>query len=379
MALTILQSPPNPIIAVRMPVVFQLLTGYTGLCRITGMVGAVGDSLEPDTAHKATFEFSDYLRDLPVLNAGLTVPAEHASACPSQTFVFAERYGTPPSDHNVVTTSAFRLLAARIPFWKKDFTGTITNHITGNKPFLTWYPNQPRKVLPAETMHLYFLVIDESEMSYRLQFTVTFTDASTAVFNGERVGQIHNYSIVQLDASPAVVIAWALTNEPTKTVSKYSVRAASDDMYSVVTPISESRTFVINRLPYLNPRQLVFRNSYNTFDQLMLRGMGNISAATERLSASRQANYDATQVPDRVTWYSEGRQTLQAETGYMLKHETAWLNELLTSTEVYEKQGSVLVPLQLKTEKLLQLNDDSPLISVPLEFEYLQTPVIEHM
>jgi len=376
MALTIVKSPPNPIIAVRMPVVFQMLTGYTGLCHITGMVGSVGDSIEPDTAHKATFEFSDYLRDKPVLNAGLTVPAVHNSACPSQTFVFAEVYGTPPTDHNIVTTSAFRLLAAKVPHWKKDFAGTITNHITGNKPFLTWYPNQIRKVLPGEMIHLYYLVIDTSEYLYNLQFTITYTDASTDVFNGASSAQVNNYSVVQLDASPAIVEAWALANEPDKIVSHYAVRVAYYSAPDYI-PVSESRSFVINRMPFTNPRQIIFRNSFGTFDQVMLRGIGTITATTERLSASRQANYDAAQVPDRVTWYNEGRQMLQTETGYLLKAERAWLNELLTSTEVYEKQASVLIPVMLKTEKMTQLNDETPLISIPIEMEYLQTPVIE--
>ena len=376
MALTIVKSPPNPIIAVGMPVVFQMLTGYTGLCHITGMVGSVGDSIEPDTAHKATFEFSDYLRDLPVLNAGLTVPAVHNSACPTQQFVFAEVYGTPPTDHNVVTTSAFRLLAAKVPHWKKDFSGTITNYITGNKPFLTWYPNHPRKVLPAEIIHLYYLVVDTNEYLYQLQFTVTYTDDTTGVYLGATSSQVNNYSVVQLDASPAIVLGLALAAQPTKTVKSYAARCAYYTG-SATVPVSETRTFIINRLPFTNPRQIFFRNSFGTFDQLMLRGKGTITATTERKSASREANYDAAQVPDSVTWYNEGRQKLTAETGYMLKLERAWLNELLNSTEIYELQSSKLLPLKLTTDKFTQLDDDDYLLSTQFEFEYLQTPVIE--
>jgi len=376
MALTIIKSPPT-LIAARMPVVFQLTTDYTSLCHITGMVGTIGDSIEPDTAHKVTFELSDFVRDKPVLPASLTVPGLHAQAFPLQAFVFGERYGTPPTSHNELTTSEYRIMPARIPHWKHDFSGTINDYIVAHKPFLTWYPNQVRKVLPAEIIHLYYMVQDSVEYLYQLQFTVTYTDGTTAVFEGAYSGQAGEYEVVQLDASPAIVLAWALTDEPTKTVAGYTVRAAYINDLSVVVPVSETRTFVINRLPYTNPRQLFFRNSYGTFDQLMLRGLGIINATTDRLTASRQAGYDGAQVPDRVTWYNQGRQTLAAETGYMLKAETAWSNELLTSTEIYEVQGAVLVPVELRTEKMQQLNDDNALISVALEFEYLQTPVIE--
>jgi len=318
MALTITKSPPQ-IIAVKQPVVFTLQTDYLLACRINGGISAIRDSIEPDTAHKATFELSDYVRDLPVLEAKLGQYV-HANACPAQTFKFSERYGSPLSDLNEIETNTFRLLAAKVPHWKTDLSGTIDFMVTTTNPFLTWYPNR-------------------------------------------------------LDASPSIVLSWALANNPEKTVSKYSAKAINH--VEGVNIESETRWFTINNLPYENPRQLIFRNSFGTFDQVMLRGIGSIIGSTDRITAYQQANYDADPVPERITWYNKGSRTLKTETAYMLRYESEWLNELINSTEIYQVSGSNLLPLECRTEKILDSDDDTALISNPLEFGYLQTPQIQ--
>ncbi|MFZ4707964.1 MAG: hypothetical protein ACOYMF_18325 [Bacteroidales bacterium] len=378
MALTIVQQPPA-IIAALMPVVFRIQTDYTGLCHLRGMVGTLGDSIEPNALHQVTFEFSDYLRDKPVLPATLTLPAVHASACPAQTFEFSEVYGTPPTEHNESAVSNYRILAAKVPHWKHNFTGTIYSYISATlKPFLTWYPNRQRKVLSSETVHLFHLVTNAATYYVlQIQFVVTFTDGTTATFDGTATpGDLTDYKIVQFDVSPAIVLAWATTNHPTKTVVSYTAQSVFHTTGDPVL-LSELRSFIINTLPFENTRQLVFRNSFGTFDQILLRGSATITATTDRLSANREANYETAAVPDRVTWYNKGRQMLTAETGYMLAAEREWLNELLNSTEIYEKQSSVLVPIELRTEKFIQHTDDYQLMSVSFEFEYLQTPSIE--
>jgi hypothetical protein len=363
-----------------MPVVFTLQTDYVLQCRINGGISGIGDSVEPDTGLKATFEFSDYVRDLPVLNIGFTTPAVHSYGCPAIAFIFSESYGTPPEEHNKLTTDPYRIISAKIPAWKwnRDIYNTINDAITGQyRQFMTWYPNIKRKVIPGETIHLYFLVINSSQFYLtRIRFVVMFTDGTNATFMGDETPELNDYDIVQMDASPAIVESWTQGNHPDKTVNSYTVQAVFPSIPHE-TRLSEIRTYVINRIPFNYPRQLFFRNSFGTFDQLMLRGLGTVTATADRISANRQSDYDTVQVPDRITWYNEGRQKLVAETGYLLHNESDFLAELLISKEIYELQNGIFLPIEMQTDKVKQHDDDNALISISFEFEYLQTPIIE--
>lgn len=370
MSLTIIKSPPV-IIAVNMPVVFALQTTKTDYCHIVAGLDSFVESVEPDNNHKVTFELSDYLKSIPALSFINNLPYVHADACPVQQFIFAERYGAPPANNNQIQSIEYRLLAASVPFWKLDFMGTISDFLTDQEGhFLTWYPaNKTRKVVTDEMIHLYFLHTNENTRELKLRFSVVFSDETTADYYGSSISVDAN-QLVQFDASTQVVLD--LADSSGKTIDKYSVSVVFEEN-SVITSISESRSFKLNYLPFENTRQIVFRNSFGTFDQLLLKGSSSIIGTAEKLTAAQQANYDASPIPDKVVWHAKGRQLLTTETGYLTTEELIWLNELLISKEIYEINGNTQTQLRLVTEKLPQYDDSSYFISAVLEFDVLQT------
>ena len=370
MALTITKR-PNTIIPAKMPVVFSLHTSYAGACRITGGIGLNADCIEPDSNKNVTFEFSDYIRDLPVLNLEINTPFAHPHAFPSVFFYFNERHGSPPVDYNYTESGMYNIINAKIPHWKRDEYRKMEDIINMDAPFLTWYPKgKTRKVLPQESIHLFFLPTMPGDY-WKGVFDVLFTNGNTASFYIETLET--SGKIMQFNASPSFPETWCKTYYPGQTVALYTFTVYCPDTDS----ISDFQTFVINRLPYTHTTQIMFRNSWGTFDQFMCKGLSSVTATSERLTAKQLADYDVPAKPDKVTWYNEGRNLLNVETGYLLKEESTWLNELLLSTEIYVRQGYSYFPVEIRSDKFLVSSDDSALLSIALEFEFMQTPIIE--
>ena len=114
MAITITQKPAELILA-NQPVTFTLHSSISETpLRITGAVyGIGGDSVQADGQKNASFEFSDYLKNLTTQKGKTGNTPQAYSEIPKHiSFIFQEIAGNPPQNYAPLETETFLLLDA---------------------------------------------------------------------------------------------------------------------------------------------------------------------------------------------------------------------------------------------------------------------------
>ncbi|MFZ4545875.1 MAG: hypothetical protein ACOYN4_00490 [Bacteroidales bacterium] len=379
MALTILTQPPILVLA-KQPVVFTLHSDVTETpLRIVGaVVGIGGDSVQADSAGNASFDFSDYLKNI-VTQRGKTASSPSVySEVPLQVwFVFDERVGNPPETMPYLESTAFLLLDAYIPKWRiKSFYAANTNllaYLISSKSCLTWWPvAEEKKVLPTQMECINFLqVCSATPITVKLDLSLWFTDGSYKF--EQDIDSVPNVAYGQIvyfatGYEQIGVAGYAEMAYPDKTLLSYSVNLATGN-YNTDNRISA----IYSYLPVFDyiqtQRVLVFINPFGFYEYLLCTGLSD----QENSIKPETAVTDGLALPDKLNWKTTKSDVVKVNTGFLTQVQMQWLSDLLESIEAYELIGTVMHPIVLSDVKLLVSHDADFQYYAELEYEYAYT------
>jgi len=282
----------------------------------------------------------------------------HEDACKEFSLLFYEYYGNPPVNEETVT-AVVNILLGSIPKWKQlEFLtspGTFSNWLSNNI-FLSWYPSQPKRVLPTQPEVLYFLA--PSSATYAPTVAITFTDGTTASHSPSLSISAQALQVASLPVG-YVALGLAAVN-PSKTVASY-----------IVTIGGKTRSYQMDYTPYNDVRYLVFRTSLGGYDVLACTGEVDSTTEITRSIANRVYDPEAAARISRYTYQSDHNEVEKVNTGWLLQNEKRWLNDLLISEDIWEMLSGVLRPVMLRTTQLDRTERNYEPGSVELEYERL--------
>ncbi len=379
--ITIQQQPPLLLLA-RQQVVFKVVSNSTQTpLRLKGTVSGIGsDSFPADIMTSAQFEFSEYIRDLSDERYKLSAsPAKYTDAIATAIFKFYEVYGTPATDHNELATSSFYVLDGKIPNSQlKLFYQTyasLLEYLVSTKACLTWWlSSEAKKVLPEQKEFLNYLQVKTSGSSVSLQLKVglLFTDGTSADM-GSVYSAVSSVAYMEMVYFPTGytqlgIEAWVATNHPGKVVSRYYVT-----IYSGATPYSRVYSYEVDRGYYENSRVLYIRNPFGMLEVLLCTGLASEGAD----NSNEVAVTDGQTLPAKLSWKNTRTDVVKINTGHLSVSGIKWLADLLDTTEAYELNGTVLIPIVLHEPKIALRHDGDYLYNADLEYEYAFSQPIE--
>lgn len=357
--ITITQNPPT-INLQGQPLVFKVSSNVTDepFFKVKAVpVYPQRELLPLNDSDEAVFDLREYFKPELAVEFKQTAYV-HANACKEFTVTFYEYYGNPPQNEDS-DTSAINILLGTIPKWKQmEFVaafGTFGNWLA-NYIFLSWYPSQPKRVLPSQPEVLYFLA--PSAATYAPTVAIIFTDGTTG--SHSPVLSI-TPAALQVASLPVGYAALGLAAvDPTKTVASY-----------IVTIGGKTRAYQMDYTAYNDVRYLIFRTSLGGYDVLPCTGEVDSVTETTRNIANRVYDAEATARISRYAYQIDHNEVEKVNTGWLLPNEKRWLNDLLISEDVWEMLGGVLRPVLIRNSDLDRTERNYEPGSVEIEFERL--------
>jgi len=361
--LTIIQQPP--IISLQgSPFLCQLTSNDFDLPNFKVLAEPLPgqfDILPLNQADAVTFDLSEYFESKLKIELKTDVQFLHENACLQFEIKFSEYYGNPPSVQN--TISIFKsVLKGRIPRWQqrfynKSFTG-LSQRLAASI-FLSWYPSQPKRVLPDQPELMYF--INTGSLSPELLVDVFYTDGTVVEDHDPGYNlQVQLYQVASFPVGYEKLNLAAL--QPLKKVKSYKVKIKNTTFF---------REYKVDFFPYRDVRYIIFRNSLSGYDTLACTGEADHQTSIERLVT--ESLYDP-EYPLRLNkrvQNTEETESVKINSGWLNANEKLWLNDLVISDDVFELAEGILCPILIKNTTL----DTSERIyepgSVEIEYERL--------
>lgn len=289
---------------------------------------------------------------------------------------------TDESGNQIVTTSWLEelyVIRGRIPRWKwSTFYGQYNSFlewITQTQSFLTLSP----KTLITHTdqvQKLYLLIYwaNQAGDKITLKLDITFTDATTATYTpAQESAAINMYQVLEFAVSYSVLglANWAGTNHPGKTIAKYAVTAMVGE-----TPVSETRTYIVDRKAYPGMHQFLFANSVGGYDTIMAVGNSELNSSFDYEVIDQQSQ-GVQALAEKKQLFVDNIDTITCRTGYMSKDMAEYMAEFFLSNERYEITGSNLIPVVLHNTKTLRIRDSENLYYAEFEYEHANNQKVE--
>lgn len=348
-----------------MPIVFKVTSNMVEepyFKVLAAPVSGQSDLLALNDDDVAVFDLREYFKpELSVLFA--TTPTLHANAAKQFNVVFYEYYGNPPTIHASVNHNII-VMIGKIPKWKQaafraeyptNFNLGFDNWLSSNI-FLSWYPAQPKKVLPTQPEVLYFIAPNSA--SYAPTVVVKFTDGTTATHSPAISITAQASQIASLPVGYAA-LGLASVNI-LKTVASY-----------VVTIGGKTRSYVLDLMPYRDVRYIIFRNSLGGYDVLPCTGEADTKTEVQRSVAQRVYDPEATERTSKMVYNIDEKENITVNTGWLQANEKRWLNDLFISEDVYDLVGSVMSPIMITGSDLNTTERIYEPGSVEIEYERL--------
>lgn len=228
-------------------------------------------------------------------------------------------------------------------FATMDFLGTRS----GANSLLTWYPSG-KSIGPDQPEWISWYNYNESNKSILIEVKAWTADSVTPTVS-------YHHSIVD-----PVVGMWETAMIPVgpdllslaDDVKKYTVQVIDYADYSgsgTITPLSETRSFYIDRLPHREVRYLLYENGFRLPEILRCVGNSNDQLTIDRQERSHVLPAGYTRRAPEISQYKEdytNRHTFR--TGYIGRTEVDALQELLIYNRAFEIETGGYVPLHLE-------------------------------
>jgi hypothetical protein len=328
----------------------------------------VGQPLEQpaDRAGRATFEVQELLEPFvaPVLpEAGQALMRRADGAFCRFYLKHYERTSAGPGalttlEQNYLLHGGLSFTEAAVGTW---FSGYQDTH----HPFLTWEPTT-KKVLPDQPEFLYFMVpvFDLDEFRYRLR--THFADGSLR----------EDIVAVGLDAQrfevfclPAGPVALGLAAKEA-TAGSLATHYQLDVVDATGAPLSEARTFVLDRRPCAVRRYFMYANSLGGWNTLVCRGRASqdLVIKTSVSENAHAAGYDPL-LGDYTTNRRTGLPVLKCYTGPRPAAQLVADQDFLLSERVLLLQDGRYQPGQVKDRTFTPYDEDETRRVVQFDFE----------
>jgi len=375
MALTIL-SQPSILVLAKQPVVFNVHSDVSErpLRILGGVVGVGGDSIQADSAGNASFDFSDYVKNLTTQKGKTGSQPQAYSELPMQVwFVFNEFVGNPPESRPPLENTAFLLLDAYVPKqFRKNFYFNYANllaYLKASKTCLTWWPvDVEKKVLPSQMECLNYLqVFSTDPVTITLNLTLVFSDGTQsnrgAIFT---VPNVPYLKLVYFPTGCAQLGVEALAAQyPDKELAGYFV-SVNYGPPNHSEPLSCAYRYSVDFSYYEKTRILVFKNPFGLYEYLLCTGANQQDNSIKYETAVT----DGKTVPDKLNWKKTKSDIVKINTGFLKAKQVLWLSDLLETTETFELIDDTMHSIVFKDVELPVVHTGDFIYSAELEYEY---------
>jgi hypothetical protein len=335
---------------------------------LSGTFEQVGQELEQpaDAGGRTTFEVQELLEPF----VAPLVPVPHQPDVQRQDGAFCRfflRYfeRTAAGDGTSTTVATNYLLHGGLGYTEAA-TGTWFNGYQKQRlPFLTWEPTT-KKVLPDQPEYLFFMVpaVNLAGFSYRLR--LRWADGATTDLRvADRTGLLR-YEVFCLPAGPVQLDLPAREAAAGQLVVSYTLDVLDD----TGAPLSEARTFVLDRRPCPVRRYFLYANSLGGWNTLVCRGRAARELATKTSSSenARAAGYDPLR-GDYSTSRRTGLPVLKCYTGARSAAQLAADADFMLSERVLLLEADRYLAGQVKDRTFTPYDEDETRRVVQFDFE----------
>ena len=313
--------------------------------------------LKLNSDDEAVFDLREYFK--PELSVEFKQTAfVHENCCRQFMIQFSEYYGNPPVPE-ATTDESINVLLGTVPKWKQhEFRAVYANFAAwlSANIFLSWYPSQPKRVLPDQPEVLYFIA--PSSATYSPAVVITYSDGTTASHSPSISIAAQTLEVASLPVG-YTALGIAAVN-PSKQAVSYTVTIGG-----------KTRSYLVDHTPYNDVRYIIFRTSLGGYD--VLACTGEADALSERTAKIAERVYDQL-APERISRYAYNIELKEVETvntGWLQANEKRWLNDLMISEDVWEMLNGVLSPVMIRNSDLDRTERNYEPGTVEIEYERL--------
>jgi len=335
----------------------------------TGKFTQVGQDLEqPAPANgRTTFEVQELLEPF----VAPLVPPVGQTAVQRQDGAFRRFYlkyyeRTTSGSASASTVQTNYLLPGGLDYWEAAVGTWFSGYQATVQPFLTWEPTT-KKVLPDQPEYLYFMPLTALG-SFRLRLHATFADGTSQTVTAATGPAAQRFEVFSLPAGPAQLGLAQLEADAGQLVRTYVLDVIADD--GADTPLSEARTYVLDRRSCPVRRYFLYANSLGGWNTLVCRGRAVLDLATTTSASenARAAGYD----PLRGAYTTNRRTGLPTLHGYTGPRSPAQLladRDFLLSERVLLLHEGRYLAGQVKDRTVIVADEDETRRVVQFDFE----------
>jgi hypothetical protein len=346
---------------------------------LSGTFEQVGQELEQpaDAQGRTTFEVQELLEPF----VAPLLPAVGQAAVQRQDGAFCRfflRYfeRTALGDGAITTVETNYLLHGGLGYTEAARGTWFRTYQPQQLPFLTWEP-VVKKMLPDQPEYLFFLVPRANVDSFRYRARLTWVDGSTTEELLADRADLRRYEVFCLPAGPAQLDLPSREARAGQLVVSYAL----DVLDEVGAPLSETRTYVLDRRPCPVRRYFLYANSLGGWNTLVCRGRlaRELATKTSASENARAAGYDPLR-GDLTTSRRTGLPVLKCYTGARSAAQLTADTDFMLSERVLLLEGGRYQPGQVKDRTFTPYDEDETRRVVQFDFELprerYHTPVL---
>jgi hypothetical protein len=335
---------------------------------LSGDFVQVGQELEQpaDRTGRTSFEVQELLEPFvaPVLPDVSQVDMQRIDGA-FRRFYLKHFERTTVGDGALKTVDTNYLLHGGLDYWEAAVGTWFSSYQTDRLPFLTWEPTT-KKVLPDQPEYLYFMVPQENVARFRYRMRLAWADgSSTEVQLADRTDLLR-YEVFCLPAGPVALDIAAREATAGQLVRSYTLDVLDD----AGQPLSETRTYVLDRRPCPVRRYFLYANSLGGWNTLVCRGRVNLDVVTKTTTSenARTAGYDPLR-GDYSTNRRTGLPTLHCYTGARSAQQLVADRDFMLSERVLLVEGGRYLAGQVKDRTFTPYDEDETRRVVQFDYE----------
>jgi hypothetical protein len=303
------------------------------------------------------FDLREYFK--PELSVALSlVAAVHANACKQFSIKLSDYYGNPPTEQENTTVNK-TVHIGTVPRWMlAAYDAAYANFAArlGVSPFMTWYPAQNKRVLPAQNELLYFVAPNGG--NYSVSVNILFSDGTLATHTPAGTISLQAYQVGSFNVGYTALGLAAVS--PSKTVVRYTVTLAG-----------KTRTYDVDYKAYRDVRYIIFRNSLGGYDTLPCTGEADETTEVERQISESIYDAESSARYNKKVYQTEHFEKVKVNSGFLAANEKRWLNDLFISEEVFEIFNGIQTPILITANTLDRTERSYEPGSIEIEYERL--------
>ena len=276
----------------------------------------------------------------------------------------AEFYGDNPTYKKLVTSTDCYALNGQLPIWKDvellNEGSTWWDKLKYSKMFLNYCPDYKITDNSVQEFLYYIVFATETNASYNLKCKATFDDNTT------QTSTLKTFTVNQYEAYELNVGLNLIKQSFSKTIVEYDIWIENN----AALLISETRHFQVDEYEYAQKRIYFFRNSLGVMETIRFTGISSTSNKYDRITADIVTPIEFyTKFRSKKQVSVKNSDLVKSNSGWISKETVDYLQELLLSNEVYELEGTALMPIVITSTDFFRSKDDTKLYNVLIDYE----------